>query len=134
VVRSVESSVEGEHSGFEPSTVGLEQLAASGEQNSIALAHAQYFLALVNSAEKSGVNYTPEWRTRLEAERDNCRLAMRWALDADEPLLALRIAVALGPFWVVRSPNSASRDARSGENTLSQKRRFRALLERCSAA
>jgi predicted ATPase/class 3 adenylate cyclase len=88
---------------------GLEQLAASGEQDLIARAHAEYFLALVNSAEKSGVNYTPEWQTRLEAERDNCRLAMRWALDADEPLLGLRIAVALGPFWVVRSAQQEAR-------------------------
>jgi len=88
---------------------GLEQLAAGGEQNSIARAHAEYFLALINSAEKSGVNYTPEWQTRLEAERDNCRLAMRWALDADEPLLALRIAVALGPFWIVCSAHQEAR-------------------------
>jgi tetratricopeptide (TPR) repeat protein len=89
---------------------GLERLAESGEQDAIARAHADYFLVLVEVAEKKGVvSYTPEWLERLEAERDNCRAAMRWAFDAADPLLALRIAVALGQFWVVRSAHQEAR-------------------------
>jgi predicted ATPase/class 3 adenylate cyclase len=87
----------------------LERLSQSSEEDAIARAHAEHFLALVESAEKSGATYTPEWLSRFEAERDNCRAAMRWALDAGEPLLALRIAVALGPFWVVRSAHQEAR-------------------------
>ena len=81
----------------------LERLAVSGELEAVARAHAEHFLALVESGEKRGANYTPEWRSRFEAERDNCRAAMRWALDGGKPLLALRMTIALGPFWVVRS-------------------------------
>jgi len=80
----------------------LERLAVSGELEAVARAHAEHFLALVESGEKRGANYTPEWRSRFEAERDNCRAAMRWALDGGKPLLALRMTIALGPFWVVR--------------------------------
>lgn len=82
---------------------GLERLAESGEQSAMVRAHAEYFLALAEAAERRGASYTPEWLTRLESERDNFRAAMRGALDGDRPLLALRLAIALGPFWVIRA-------------------------------
>jgi len=82
---------------------GLERLAESGERDATARAHIDHFLALAEAAQVSGEAYTPEWLDRLDAERDNFRAAMRWALDEGQPVLALRLASALGRLWVIRA-------------------------------
>ena len=40
---------------------------------------------------------------RLDAERDNFRAAMRWALDDGHAVAGLQLASALGRFWVIRA-------------------------------
>jgi predicted ATPase len=82
---------------------GLERLQDSGEHGAVAQKHAEYFLALAEEAEVQGEGYGPTWLERLDAERDNFRAALRWSLDAGQPVLALRVANALGRFWVIRA-------------------------------
>jgi predicted ATPase/class 3 adenylate cyclase len=81
---------------------GLEQLAQHGEEEATKRAHAEFFLAF---AEEAGPKLTsPEqlvWLERLEAEHDNVRAALGWALGGDAPI-ALRLAVGLGWFWYFR--------------------------------
>jgi predicted ATPase len=85
---------------------GLERLEKSGERDATATAHLDHFLALAETwqpGEVKGEAYTPESLNRLDAERDNFRAAMRWALDEGRPVLALRLASALGRLWVIRA-------------------------------
>jgi non-specific serine/threonine protein kinase len=80
-----------------------EQLTSHDELEAASGAHAQYFLALAEQAapqlERCG---QLTWLIRLEFEHDNLRAALRWLLDHAEHELALRLATALGYFWVVR--------------------------------
>jgi len=81
----------------------LERLAASGERDAVSRVHFEHFLSLAEAAETRGYSYTPEELSRLDAERDNFRAAMRWALDGGQPGLALRLAGTLDRFWVIRA-------------------------------
>jgi predicted ATPase len=81
----------------------LERLRESGDHDAIAQAHLEHFLALAETAEVHGEAYGAGELDRLDAERDNFRAALRWALDAGRPVLALRLASALGRFWVIRA-------------------------------
>jgi ATP/maltotriose-dependent transcriptional regulator MalT len=58
---------------------------------------------LAEKAEVAGESYVADWLERLDAERDNFRAALRWALDAGQPVLALQLANTLGRFWVIRA-------------------------------
>jgi non-specific serine/threonine protein kinase len=83
-----------------------ERLAAEGELTAARRAHARYFLALAERAdpELRGRDQRA-WYLRLEREQDNLRAALRWLLDQDlaaERRAGLRLAAALGWFWVVR--------------------------------
>ncbi|HEY6712996.1 MAG TPA: tetratricopeptide repeat protein [Rubrobacter sp.] len=72
--------------------------------------HAQYYLALAQEAEPEleGANQT-RWIDRLEAEHDNLRTALSWALEGGQAELGLRLAGALRLFWVGRSHYSEGR-------------------------
>jgi predicted ATPase/class 3 adenylate cyclase len=81
---------------------GLERLSESGEANAVRRRHAAFFLALVEQAEPA--LHSPEqlvWLERLEAEHDNLRTSLSWALEQDAET-ALRLAVGLGRFWIFR--------------------------------
>jgi non-specific serine/threonine protein kinase len=80
---------------------GLEQLAGQGEQETARHAHAEYFLAL---AETAAAQLTgPEqgvWLARLELEHDNLRAALAWSIrEAGDRCLGLTLARWLAPFW-----------------------------------
>jgi non-specific serine/threonine protein kinase len=79
---------------------GLEQLAASGAEAAVRRRHAEYYLAFAElaDAEMHGPQQ-PVALDRLEREYDNLRTALRWAVDAGEPALALRFGRALTLFW-----------------------------------
>lgn len=82
---------------------GLERLQAEGEKATTRQAHADYFLALAETAEpeltgpKQG-----HWLDRLDAEHDNLRAALSWTEETENTEMGLRIGAALWRFWAVR--------------------------------
>jgi predicted ATPase len=87
-----------------------EKLQESAEAEEIKGAHAQYFLTLAEEAypELRGPDQL-EWIERLEAEHDNMRAALTWALERKEAEVALRLGGALWWFWWMRGHNSEGR-------------------------
>ena len=82
---------------------GVDALVQAGEVEAIRRAHAQAFLALAERAapELMGPEQ-PIWLDRVEMEHDNFRSALRWALDAGESSLAIKLVGALSRFWFLR--------------------------------
>jgi predicted ATPase/DNA-binding CsgD family transcriptional regulator len=79
---------------------GLEQLAASGEEDEVRRAHADYYLALAERAEAAYWGTGPgDWRILLEPEHDNLRAALGWSLERGDATSALRLGSALEPLW-----------------------------------
>jgi non-specific serine/threonine protein kinase len=77
------------------------KLAESGELEKMSERHAEYFADLVDAAYPhllGGAEMTSRlWQ--LEAEHDNLRAALDWALQGGDRVLGLRLAGALGEFW-----------------------------------
>jgi predicted ATPase/class 3 adenylate cyclase len=69
-----------------------EKLGESAEAEQIKRVHAEYFLTLAEEAhpEFKGANQL-QWLERLEAEHDNMRKALSWALERKEIEVALRL-------------------------------------------
>ena len=82
----------------------LEQLTVSGTGEAIRYRHAEFFLAL---AETAGAHIRSSdqlvWIPRLENEHDNLRAALDWTLDHDQIELGIRLINALGMFWRLRA-------------------------------
>ena len=80
-----------------------EKLKESVEAEEIKRVHAQYFLTLAEETypELKGPDQL-EWLERLEAEHDNMRAAISWALERKEAELAIRQGGALWRFSLVR--------------------------------
>jgi non-specific serine/threonine protein kinase len=78
----------------------LDRLLACGEEPALRRRHAMYYLALAEQAEPQlqGPAQTA-WLDRLEAEHDNLRAALHWAIGRGEIEIGLRLAAALGEFW-----------------------------------
>jgi predicted ATPase/DNA-binding SARP family transcriptional activator len=80
----------------------LERLTEAGAVNGARRAHAEYFLRL---AEEGGPQmYGPDersWRVRFEAEDANLQAALAWSAEKD-PVLAMRLAIALWPYHEAR--------------------------------
>jgi len=78
----------------------LERLAASGETALLRRRHAEYYLALAETAEPMFRSAEwLQWRARLAAEQDNLRAALAWSDEAGAAELGLRLVGALLPFW-----------------------------------
>ncbi len=87
-----------------------EKLEESREAEEIKRVHAQYFLTLAEEAypELKGPNQI-EWLERLEAEHDNMRAALSWAMERKEAELVLRLGSTLSWLWSVRGYHSEGR-------------------------
>jgi predicted ATPase/DNA-binding CsgD family transcriptional regulator len=78
-----------------------DRLGHSGEAESIQRRHAAYFTGWVERAEEDlyGGARQVEWLGRLEADHDNLRCALAWALDRGDRDLGQRLAGAMTWFW-----------------------------------
>lgn len=78
---------------------GLEQLRRAGEEASAQDALLHWVVELVEDAGRRMAGPEPVASVRtLQAEHDNIRAALAWALDHD-PVTGLRVTVPLARFW-----------------------------------
>ncbi|HEX6509328.1 MAG TPA: LuxR C-terminal-related transcriptional regulator, partial [Chloroflexota bacterium] len=78
-------------------------LERAGELEAARDAHAGYYLGLAERAEPELTGREQQlWFERLEKANDNLQAALRRLLDNDESERALRLATALGYFWMSR--------------------------------
>jgi len=87
-----------------------EKLGESAEAEEIKRVHAEYFLTLAEEVrpELKMANQL-QWLESLEAEHDNMRAALTWALERKEVEVTLRMGGALWWFWSVRGYHSEGR-------------------------
>jgi len=80
-----------------------ERLEHGGAADALERTRALYFLELAERAEPElKRRHQGTWLARLEAEHDNLRGSLEWALGNGEPEVALRISAALWMFWYMR--------------------------------
>ena len=71
--------------------------------NNVRIAHRDYYLALAEAAAPQIVAHDhAEWLDRLDAELDNLRAAIAFALVQADPAPGLRLAASLRVFWKAR--------------------------------
>lgn len=79
------------------------KLQARGETEDVRSRHAGFFLDLAEEAEPKLQGPEHEvWLERLDTEHDNLRAALRWAVERGASETGLRLAGALGDFWMMR--------------------------------
>jgi tetratricopeptide (TPR) repeat protein len=79
---------------------GRELLDAAGETRVTALAHAEWWIAMVETAEPELVGSDRDrWILRLQRSHDNIRTTLRWSLDTGYPGPGLRLSGRLWRFW-----------------------------------
>jgi predicted ATPase/DNA-binding CsgD family transcriptional regulator len=84
---------------------GLAQLAAEGEDAAVRAAHAAWVAALFQRCTEAWL--TPDqvaWLDRAEAERDNLRAALGWAVDNAHVESSLSLVERARQFWRIRGP------------------------------
>jgi predicted ATPase/DNA-binding SARP family transcriptional activator len=93
----------------------LERLTARGDGDAVRRRHAGFYLALAEEAEPGLLGpQQREWLDRLDAERDNIRAALDWALGAGEAEIGLRIGSELWRFWQLRNLEQEGRERLEG--------------------
>lgn len=81
-------------------TFALERLAAGGDVETVRRRHAEAMIALMDGLLASlNTSRHGAILDRLEPEIPNLRAAQRWAIDAGETELALRLAARLWRYW-----------------------------------
>jgi predicted ATPase/DNA-binding CsgD family transcriptional regulator len=89
---------------------GQEQLWSRGEIAVARREHAMHLLALAERAAQEWWGSDPgAWLDRLEADHDNLRAALSWALEQDHAAFSCRFAIALHWFWRIRGPLTEGR-------------------------
>ncbi len=101
----VVADTSGEHERYRllesTAAYALEKLRASGEHETLARRHAEYFRDQADAAdERSGTGSPLAWLTGVELELDNYRTALTWALtEGNDAVLGGAIAGALERLW-----------------------------------
>jgi non-specific serine/threonine protein kinase len=89
-----------------------ERLGDAKEANGVCHRHANWYLKFAERAAPQLKGREQRlWLARLEAEHDNMRAALAWALVHDEGDLALRLVAALAWFWLLRGHLAEGRRA-----------------------
>jgi predicted ATPase/DNA-binding CsgD family transcriptional regulator len=84
-----------------------EALSESGEAESLQSQHAAFYVALAEEAATYFLSPVQTiWMQRLDREHDNLRAALRYTLDVGDSSTSLRMAGALGWFWILRGNRS----------------------------
>jgi non-specific serine/threonine protein kinase len=78
---------------------GRERLVTRGEAEALYTRHFAYFRDVAEQAARMFHQMQRAVLERLEAEQENLRQALGWALDLGETQEGLRLAGALWPFW-----------------------------------
>ncbi|MCA9752830.1 MAG: tetratricopeptide repeat protein, partial [Gemmatimonadetes bacterium] len=107
VERVTEASGPGERSRYRMLEIMRQYAAARlcerGEEKAVRARHLAHFLSLAEAAEPHLRDAAQtEWIGRLDRERDNLQVAFQTADHDDDPELGLRLAGALGRYWLVR--------------------------------
>jgi predicted ATPase len=80
----------------------LAELATCGEESVVRRRHTEYFVALAGPLSEDPDMASVEWLDCMEAEHDNIRATLRWALDSGDASTALTLASAVHRFWWTR--------------------------------
>jgi predicted ATPase/DNA-binding XRE family transcriptional regulator len=77
--------------------------ATEGVRETVTARHAEYFAAMADAAPSAlrGAEQL-RWLEQLDAEHDNLRAALKWALTHRDAGLAGRLGAGLWPFWRAR--------------------------------
>lgn len=88
----------------------LQRLAATGEEDELRRSHAGYFADVAEEGEPELNGPSQDvWAARLDAEQDNFRAALAFALESGDGLTALRLAGALRRLWQLHADLSEGR-------------------------
>jgi predicted ATPase/class 3 adenylate cyclase len=90
---------------------GREKLAASGEGAAMAARHCEHYFVFAKAA-RDGLRgpEQAEWVSRLETDLDNVRAGIALALAGGvDPFIAVKLAVALMSFWMLRGYTTEGR-------------------------
>jgi predicted ATPase/class 3 adenylate cyclase len=92
----------------------LEQLARSGELETIQHRHATCYLELAVEAEGRILGRDQvHWLDRLDRDHDNLLAALAWAIEGSNVDLAMQMGVSLAYFWYYRSYYSEAQALRA---------------------
>ncbi|MGW0204020.1 ATP-binding protein, partial [Nonomuraea sp. NPDC003201] len=82
---------------------GMARLAESGQDRAVRDGHARHFLRLAGAADPGlrGAGQL-QWLDRLRAEHDNVVAALRFAADAGDAELGVRLPAAMWWFWFLQ--------------------------------
>ena len=89
----------------------LERLEETPEANAIKRRHAEFFLRVAQTANLNPGKLAPggQHLAVANAEQDNVRAALTWALTDGSIELALRLAIAMDMFWTANDPREGIR-------------------------
>lgn len=118
---------------------GLERLDALGETADLRERHAAHFLALAEVVEPHLMGPGQSGGlARLDDDLANLRAALQWLLEQGNAGEALRMAVALAPYWYLRwrfgEGRSSLESALALSGTIDPALRARALARICTMA
>lgn len=80
-----------------------EKLVDSNESDALRDNHLEYYMKLAEDAAPHLIQQEQlEWLAQLDADYENLRAALEWALSKETAESSLRLCAALGKFWEIR--------------------------------